>query len=555
MKYLIPEMEAINIEISSFIKKLGLDNLDEAKGRGKAFEAVCHSWICNKQIENFKEDDVDGNLEFGIDSINIEQKKEGRFAIKILNCKSSGGFSYKHVEEIKKGLKIIFENDNYQGIKNYKLKQKIEETRKKALEIEEIKIYYCVNTNLVPDDECVSSKDELLEEIRRIFESKYKVKNADFLFLNAKEIYEKKIRNDNSLSKRGGILLKYNEGINDFAPDKKIDTSKGEIRGCVVTVDAIELKKMINNCGDEIFHYNIRKFKGKNYVNDKIGSTIKSDIKNIFWFLNNGITLVCEDAIKTRKGSIELYYPQVVNGLQTLKKIESFTDDELTGIDVLTRICITNNEEIFSNIALATNSQSRIDFSDMSSNKTEQQAIKIIFENYSYYYKNKKGKEEKKYKTGVNSKLLGRISLATINKKPTMGRKIVRDSIIFSEDYYDKLFNVNPLLLLLSFLVYNFCQEKYLYSKKIKEVLQNQEIKNFGIFHLACLIWENIEKQKKISQRDKIIKLIVANDFNDFYKEAYLKIEKIINQEKLLNDQIMLKDFFNDEKLDNLIFK
>jgi hypothetical protein len=555
-KYNIPEMEAISIEVRNNIKKLGPKTT-----KGKAFESVCHSWLCNKNLEDFSSDDTDGDAEFGIDSVNIEKKDNGGFIVRILSCKYSGGFSYGHVDKMRKGLKKIFYEDDYKTLTNGNLKKKAEKIREIKSKIQEVKIYYCVNSGFDLDenneaDECVKSKKDLLKELLGIFDKKYsKDVSVDFSFFNAKALYEKRIRNENPLSKRNDIRIKYKEDINEFNKSKKIELNSGKIEGGIITVSAVEFKRLLKECGDWIFHYNIRKFKGENFVNSGIKDTIKSEAKEQFWFLNNGVVLVCESAslIGGKNNIINVKYPQVVNGQQTLKIIESFSDKDLSDVDILVRIYVTDNEEFFSNIAFATNSQSRVDFSDISSNKSEQQAIKAVFESYGYYYKNKKGVEKKLFKVGTDSKTLGRISLATINHKPTMGRRTVRDSIIFSEYNYFKLFNVDPLLLLLAFLIYNYCHKSDQGIKKTTGI--ECEIKHFGYFHLSFLIWKLLKKGKKVEKREDVIELIKANDFNNLYDKAYLKLEEVITKEMKCGKEIVLKEYFNDENLDKLIFK
>ncbi len=552
LKNIVPEMEAINIAVKNNIKKLNLENINEPNG--KAFESICHGWICNKELNKFTEDDIDGSGEFGMDSINVEKNNKGGFSIKILSCTYSGGFSYQKTDEIQKGLKIVFEHDDYKKLINDKLKAKIDIIRKNKLKIQDVKVYYCINTINEPNKDCLKSKEQLLEGLREIFSARYDKKlEFDFSFLGAKEIFEKKMRNENPLSKKY-ISVKYKEQINQFNKNKEEELPKGKIEGCLITVDAIELKNMLVQCDDWIFHYNIRKFKGKNPVNKKIIETIKSKNKKMFWFLNNGVTMVCESAIKDRKGIIKLKYPQIVNGQQTIQTIKLFSKKELIGVDILVRLYITDNDEFFSDIAVATNSQTKIDYSDISSNKSEQHAIKYVFEYLGYYYKNKKGVEKKIFKRGIDSKMLGRISFATVNQKPTIGRKTVRDSVIFSEDNYKKLYDTDPYYLLLSFLIYNYCKTKDLGIKELDMATSEREIKHFGYFHLSSLMWSYLKEKDILLDRSKIIEMIENKNFDEFYNKAFSKIESVIAVEKNKNKDIILKDYFSDEKLDNLIF-
>lgn len=546
----IPEIEAISIESENYIKRLEVS-------KGKAFEIVCHNWVCNKNLEDFYNNDTDGGLEFGIDSVNIEKLEDGGMEIKIISCKFSKGFSYKQVDEIGKGLKILFDDDNFRKIKNKKLKDKIIEIRKNKQKVRDVKVYYCVNNSIsLVDDECLKSKSKTLKELVDIFGAKYKKGiNVDFLFFDAKSLYEKKIRNDNSISKKNDIFLKYKKSINKFNKNKEVSFSEGKIEGCIITVEAVELKKLLEKCGDDIFNYNIRKFKGKNSINKGIERTINSKTKNNFWFLNNGITLVCEQAIEKKDGIIKLKYPQIVNGQQTLKTIELFQNSYLVGVDVLIRLYITDNEKFFTEIALATNSQTRIDFSDISSNKSEQHAIKYLFEHFGYFYKNKKGVGKKIFKNGIDSKTLGRISMSTINRRPGEGRRTIKDSDIFGEKNYSILFGRNPYFLLLSFLIYNYCKEVDVKNKISKKITQIMEIKHFGYFHLSSLIWHYIENDGKLVNLKDVIILIKGNNFEEYYKKSLSKINSIVTKETIKDKSIVLKDYFNSDNFSKLIFK
>ncbi|MBU0998998.1 AIPR family protein [Patescibacteria group bacterium] len=553
IKNSVPEIEVIDLETIDNIIKLQLDEKVESS-KGKAFESICHNWICNKNLGEFKKDDTDGNGEFGIDSINIDKNDNGGIFINIISCTYSGGFSYKKTDEIKKGLKIVFEDDEYKKLKNEKLKKKISFIRKNKSKIQNVKVFYCVNGVSKPDEDCLKSQEQLLEKLKTIFSARYDKKlEFDFLFFGAKEIFEKKMRNENPLSKNS-IKIKYKEQINKFNKNKEEELSRGKIEGCIITMEASELKNILKKCGDWIFHYNIRKFKGKNSINKKIIKTIESEDKKKFWFLNNGVTMVCENAIESKKNILILKYPQIVNGQQTVKTIDSFPIKKLKDIDVLIRLYVTDNDEFFSDIAEATNSQTRIDYSDISSNKSEQHAIKYFFENFGYYYKNKKGIEKKKFKTGIDSKGLGRISLSTFNKKPSSGRKTTKDSIIFDESNYPKLFNVSPHWLLVSFLIYDFCRKNDSGIKNIKRMTTDKEIKHWGYFHLSALMWSYLEKNGTINNESQILELIKNKNFDEFYKKAFLKIKEVIVKEKRKDHSIVLKDYFNNEKLDDLIF-
>ncbi len=71
------------------------------------------------------------------------------------------------------------------------------------------------------------------------------------------------------------------------------------------------------NLIEKVFYDNVRDFQGvTNKVNKEIATTIKSENKDTFAILNNGITIVAEN-IKQRRDTFTIFHPQIINGCQT----------------------------------------------------------------------------------------------------------------------------------------------------------------------------------------------------------------------------------------------
>ena len=67
-------------------------------------------------------------------------------------------------------------------------------------------------------------------------------------------------------------------------------------------------------------------------------------------------------------------------------------------------------------------------------------------------------------------------------------------------------------------------------------------------------MWSYLKEKDILLDRSKIIEMIENKNFDEFYNKAFSKIESVIAVEKNKNKDIILKDYFSDEKLDNLIF-
>lgn len=126
--------------------------------------------------------------------------------------------------------------------------------------------------------------------------------------------------------------------------------------------DFVDNLLTVNGClQTQVFEENVRSFLGTdNPVNHSIANTITSDAASRFPVLNNGITIVSPD-IKLQGLTLHLTNYQIVNGCQTsnvlFEKQESLNDSIMVSIKAVQ----TQDEDIFSELVRATNSQTRVD--------------------------------------------------------------------------------------------------------------------------------------------------------------------------------------------------
>lgn len=152
--------------------------------------------------------------------------------------------------------------------------------------------------------------------------------------------------------------------------------------------------------GDKMFERNIRKVLGKTDVNEEIERTLMTE-PQLFWYFNNGITIVADKIEKNMKGAtskevgfFRLNNFSVVNGAQTASSIGRFfsknpdIDDETTedAFVSVKLIEITENEGLVKSITRANNRQNKIEGMDFASQDPEQHRIKgeLILEDVTY---------------------------------------------------------------------------------------------------------------------------------------------------------------------------
>ncbi|WP_208866845.1 AIPR family protein [Caulobacter radicis] len=114
------------------------------------------------------------------------------------------------------------------------------------------------------------------------------------------------------------------------------------------------------NLRTQVFEENVRSFLGlENPVNSSISSTINSDASTRFPVLNNGITIVSPD-VRLQGNTLHLTNFQIVNGCQTSNVLFE-NKDNLDDIMVNIKVVETQNEDVFSELVRATNSQSKVE--------------------------------------------------------------------------------------------------------------------------------------------------------------------------------------------------
>jgi hypothetical protein len=133
----------------------------------------------------------------------------------------------------------------------------------------------------------------------------------------------------------------------------------------------------------QLFEENVRHFLGSdNPVNSQIGETLQDpDIRSRFPVLNNGVTLVSPD-VRIQGNTLHIANFQIVNGCQTshvlFENRESLSDDLMITLKVVE----TTDEEVFSELVRATNSQSKIEDSQFLSLSPVTKRVEAYFNTY-----------------------------------------------------------------------------------------------------------------------------------------------------------------------------
>ncbi|MFZ0887431.1 MAG: AIPR family protein [Candidatus Binataceae bacterium] len=122
------------------------------------------------------------------------------------------------------------------------------------------------------------------------------------------------------------------------------------------------LKLLTDDEGDlieSLFYDNVRGWQGLNEVNSEISDTIRSDFKDRFVLMNNGITIIAR-SLQPTGNSFAVEDFQVVNGCQTCHVLFDQKDGVDESVMIPLRLIATQDEGVTHSIIRATNRQTEV---------------------------------------------------------------------------------------------------------------------------------------------------------------------------------------------------
>jgi len=151
-------------------------------------------------------------------------------------------------------------------------------------------------------------------------------------------------------------------------------------------IDGLQLKQWWNTYGKRLVASNIRHSLGATEVNVQIRQTA-STAPERFWYFNNGITMIAEQASKAPAGAASRAAGQfsfraasIVNGAQTVSSLSKVTDDSKLGlVRVPFRVILLSGAppELGNEVTRTNNLQNRIEPRDFVAQDPEQSRLRM----------------------------------------------------------------------------------------------------------------------------------------------------------------------------------
>jgi AIPR protein len=210
------------------------------------------------------------------------------------------------------------------------------------------------------------------------------------------------------------------------------------------------LKFLADEHGDlrrHIFDWNVRDYQGDVEVNKEIRQSLEDPEGPEFWWLNNGITVICSRVTVVGK-TYALDDVQVVNGLQTSHTVfdvlrGAAEDHPALDRAVLVRILVTDDALTRDRVIRATNRQTSVPAASLRATDEIQRDIEAFFLHHGWFYDRRKNyyrNNGKSVERIVSIPLLAQAVMAMGLSRPDNSRARP-SSLLKRDDDYRKIFS------------------------------------------------------------------------------------------------------------------
>ncbi len=529
--------------INAKVKKIKRDNNLETSSI--AFEWLCLDTLLHLNSPEIVDAITDGPMDEGIDAVCIQDEKVHIFCFKYTDKFELSKRQYPGSDIDK--LLVIMGRIYAKEIKN--------EDVNAALWEQILEIWNLLDQTVPEFHYYICSNKEMLNE-----KDRRKLENGMEQYKNAKCHYYDQANLTDKILERKFVKV---DGELQFVDKQYFARIDGGLLGIVATIDADALVKLVKSKEDEkkinvnVFNENIRIYMPKSKINKGIKETALSDKNYEFWYLNNGITIVCEECVYTptlRSPTAKLKNLQIVNGGQTTNSIfyaYQENKDKLESVCVLVRICVTKRDvNISERISETTNTQIPVRSRDLRANDYIQRKLEDEFESEGYYYERKRNfHTDKPKEKRLDNELLGQIYMAYYLDMPSEARD---QKALVMGDKYDEIFDdekITAEVLLLPYQIYLPLYDMKKITQRKKRKKENIDEKEAFIsratFHILNAVKIIINKEGWDAS--------ITEDRNKAIKKAIEYISEVVSKHRKERGEVYTHDKFFKEKPTNKI--
>lgn len=294
-----------------------------------------------------------------------------------------------------------------------------------------------------------------------------------------------------------------------------------------------EIYVLMEQYGDRLLEKNIRRYLGKNVVNDGIVQSLLSEGKRQnFFFLNNGITMICEkfsyNGLQEKDWIVKTNGLQIINGGQTCRTIfqtlKEHPEIDFSQVYILVRLYeVSDEEDVVQDITYATNSQNPVDFRDLKSNDTLQILLEEGARDLGYVYKRKR--DHAANTNVIPSTVAAEAVLAVWREKPYLAK--YRRNEFFDKYYSDIFEGLNAAQMVIAVLIFRYCDSM---RRRVSGDARVQAHRPYSQYYLAYIMGKRLlrDMDLKIVDLTHINFKQVRGELEERKEELYGEAESVL---------------------------
>lgn len=304
--------------------------------------------------------------------------------------------------------------------------------------------------------------------------------------------------------------------IHRFDSEKKIES-------WVFSMAAKDVGEMSSRVGVRLFARNVRGYLGADTkINEAMAQTIRDEPDN-FWYYNNGVTIVCDNAKREIQGGqdvLRVDRPQVINGQQTARTLEGTSSARASVLVRVIKIPRNHGDEdhyddLVSAIVRATNWQNAIVPSDLISNDHIQVYLEreLRKRGYQYLRKRQSRAEARRSWGNLNFFLLKKEELAQAVAACEFDPVLVRKGKegLFEERYYRSIFGSRSVPFYLS---------RFWLMAQVKYVARGHPERAYAKWLVLHLSWKLLSQDIASGMGERRFRYIFENYDRAAYRAA-----------------------------------
>lgn len=493
------------------------EETDREKKRSKAFLLLGVSAYLDIDIEEAEQYITDGGNDGGFDAAYIVEAQDSQLNVVLFQSKYSrkldgdSNFPANAVEKAVNTVKNIFD-PSASIVLNEKSREKVEEIRSFILDgyIPYV-TFVMLNNGLIWNQDAQNHIDNAFGQQKQV----------QFEHFNHKDIIQY-INRGNPIDTQ---MTLFGKAIQEDFNYKRVIVGK---------VSVAEIYHLIEEFGDALFEKNIRRYLGRNAVNEGIINTLtdQQDRANFFFF-NNGITMICDqfgyNGLQNQDWIVKMKRLQIINGGQTCKTIyqvmKEHPNEDFSQVYVLVRLYeVSDDEDIIRAITYATNSQNPVDFRDLKSNDDCQKLLERGAADLGYSYKRKR--DNSLSTNAIPSTVAAEAVFAVWRGRPHLA-KYKRNE--FFDKYYGEIFtDLNAAQMIIAVVIFRFCDN---YRKRAASDANIASQRPYSQHFLAYMLGMQLLNQCGISDLNELTHTnfeSVMNCLENSKEEMYKKAEKAL---------------------------